>query len=136
MGDFNLDLLNSDLHSITNDFVNVLFSHALSPLISRPTRITSHSVTLIENIFTDISACCNNGLIIIDLSDHLPIFSLCYFDAHSSSIKSQESVTICNFSHQNINAFNNLLCETDWNSLTSNERCIMMSSRKSILSKT
>ena len=23
MGDFNLDLLNSDLHSITNDFVNV-----------------------------------------------------------------------------------------------------------------
>ena len=57
--DFNLDLLNCDLHSITNDFVHVLFSHALFPLISRPTRITSQSATLIDNIFTDdIPACC------------------------------------------------------------------------------
>ena len=45
----------------------------------------------------------------------------CYSDAHSSSIKSQESVTIRNFSRQNVNAFNNLLCETDWNSLTSKD---------------
>ena len=106
MGDFNLDLFNSDLHSTTNDFVNV--GHALFQLI--------------DNIFTNnISASCNNGLIINDLSDHLPIFSLGYSDARSSSIQPQESVTICNFSRQNINAFNNLLCETDWNSLTSKD---------------
>ena len=37
------------------------------------------------------------------------------------SIKSQESITIRNFSRQNINAFNNLLCGTDWNSLTSKD---------------
>ena len=73
MGNFNLDLLNSDLQSITNDFVNVLFF--LFPLISRPIRITSHSASLIDNIFTNnISSRCNNGLIINDLSDHLPIF--------------------------------------------------------------
>ena len=37
---------------------------------------------------------------------------------HSSTIKPKESVAICNFSSQNINnAFNNLLCEFDWNSL-------------------
>ena len=114
MSDFNLDLLNSDLYSVTNDFVNMLFSHALFPLILRPPRITSHSVTLNYNIFSnDISACCNNGLIINDLSKHLPIFSRCYSDAHSSSIKSRESVAIRNFSRQNINAFNNLLCETE-----------------------
>ena len=89
------------------------FSHWFS-------RITSHSATLIDNICT-ISASCNNGLIIDDLSDHLPIFSLCYSDDHSSFIKSQESVTIRNFSRQNINAFNNPLCETDWNSLTSKD---------------
>ena len=37
---------------------------------------------------------------------------------HSSTIKPKESVAICNFSSQNVNnAFNNLLCEFDWNSL-------------------
>ena len=80
-GDFNLNLLDSDLHSVTNDFINVLFSHALFPLIVRPTRITctSHTVTLTDNIFTNnISVCCKNGLIINDLSDHLPIMSLCF----------------------------------------------------------
>ena len=43
MGDFNLDLLNTDLHSATNEFINALFSHFLYPLISRPTRLTSSS---------------------------------------------------------------------------------------------
>ena len=81
MGDFNLDLLNADLHSGTNEFINALFSHFLYPLISRPTQLTSYSATLIDNIFTNnISALCDNGLIINDLSDHLPIFTLCYTD--------------------------------------------------------
>ena len=118
MGDFNLDLLNTDLHSATNEFINALFSHFLYPLISRPTRLTSYSATLIDNIFTNnISASGDNGLIINDLSDHLPIFTLCYTDAHSSTIKAKESVAIRNFSSQNINAFNKLFCEFIWNSL-------------------
>ena len=106
------------MHSATNEFINVFFFHFLYPLISRPTRLTSYSATLIDNIFTNnISASCDNGPIINDLSDHLPIFTLCYTDAHSSTIKSKESVAIRNFSSQNINAFNNLLCEFVWNSL-------------------
>ena len=109
MGDFNLDLLNTDLHSATNEFINALFSRFLYPLISRPTRLTSYSATLLDNIFTNnISALCDNGLI-NDLSDHLPVFTLCYTDAHSSTIKPKESVAIRNFSSQNINAFNHLL---------------------------
>ena len=71
MGDFNLDLLNTDLHSATNEFINALFSHFLYPLISRPTRLTSYSATLIDNIFTNnIFASCDNGRIINDQSDH------------------------------------------------------------------
>ena len=90
-----LGLLNTDLHSATNEFINALFSHFLYPLISRPTRLTSYSATLIDNIFTNnISTSCDNGLIINNLSDHVPIFTLCYSDAHSSTIKSKESVAI------------------------------------------
>ena len=91
MGDFNLDLLNTDSHSVTNEFINTSFSHMLYPLISKPTRITSYSTTLIDKIFTNnISARLkwSNGLIINDLSDHLPIFTLSYTEAfHYSSIK-------------------------------------------------
>ena len=53
MGDFNLDLLNTDSHSVTNEFINTSFSHMLYPLISKPTRITSYSTTLIDKIFTN-----------------------------------------------------------------------------------
>ena len=70
-----------------------------------------------SHVINNISTPCDNGLIINDLPDHLPIFTLCYTDAHSSTIKPKESVAIRNFSSQNINAFNNLLCEFDWNSL-------------------
>ena len=66
MGDFNLDLLNTDSHSVTNEFINTLFSHTLYPLISKPTGTTSHSTTLIDKIFTNnISTLSDNGLIIM-----------------------------------------------------------------------
>ena len=91
----------------------------LYPLISKPTGITSHSATLIDKIFTNnISASSDNGIIINDLSDHLPIFTLSYNEAYSSLNTFKESVGIRNFSSQNVNSFHNLLCEFDWNSLT------------------
>ena len=73
---------------------------------------------MIDNILNNnISASSDNGLIIDDLSDQLPIFTLSYTVAYSSSNKSKESVGIRNFSSQNINSFTNILCEFDWNSL-------------------
>ena len=47
------------------------------PLITRPTRITEHKASLIDNIFTnDPLSQSVSGLFISDISDHLPIFSL------------------------------------------------------------
>ena len=46
------------------------------PVILKPTRITQHTATLIDNIFTDdIEALesSSNGIIFSDISDHLPI---------------------------------------------------------------
>ena len=53
MGDFNIDLLKYQQHSNTNDFLNTMFSHSFLPVINRPTRITSHTATSIDNIFTN-----------------------------------------------------------------------------------
>jgi len=52
VGDFNIDLLKSKNLAHTNEFVSLLYSHFLLPLIYRPNRITSDSLTLIDNIYT------------------------------------------------------------------------------------
>ncbi|XP_031571341.1 uncharacterized protein LOC116305543 [Actinia tenebrosa] len=51
MGDFNIDLLKyQQQYNNTNDFLDTMFSHAFLPIINRPTRITSHTATSIDNI--------------------------------------------------------------------------------------
>lgn len=42
MGDFNLDLLRHEQRSLTGEFVELMFSHLLYPLITKPTRHFSH----------------------------------------------------------------------------------------------
>ena len=46
MGDFNLNLLNYESHSYTNDFTNFMVFHYLIQHILQPTRVT-------DNIFTN-----------------------------------------------------------------------------------
>ena len=51
MGDFNINLQNCDSHAITGEFINLLSSYFFHPHTLQPTCITSHSATLIDNIF-------------------------------------------------------------------------------------
>lgn len=74
-GDLNIDLLNPNMHKMTDDFINTMYSRSLCPKITRPSRITPHSATLIHSIFTnDIGNNTVSGLLINDISDHLPVF--------------------------------------------------------------
>ena len=50
-GDFNYDLLNYESHFATSSFYEMLSSHTYRPLILQPSRVTSKSKTLIDNIF-------------------------------------------------------------------------------------
>ena len=50
MGDYNLNLMNHQSHSVTGEFLDALYSNMFFPLVMRPTRITCHSATLIDNI--------------------------------------------------------------------------------------
>lgn len=74
-GDFNLDLLKCKQHKLTHDFLSMLFSNYMTPLITLPTRITEHSQTLIDNFFVknDDRYVYKSGVVINDISDHLPI---------------------------------------------------------------
>ena len=53
MGDMNINLLKYDTHSKTNDYLNNLFSHGFLPLITKPTRVTPVTASLIDHIYTN-----------------------------------------------------------------------------------
>ena len=58
--------------SIINQFITNVYTHAMYLSIPLLTRIKSHSVTLIDNIFTN-SPSALAGVLVYDLSDYLPI---------------------------------------------------------------
>ena len=75
LGDFNFDLLKFESHPGTNDFLSTLVSSYFQPQILRPTRITDHSATPIDNIFfNSLEHFTISGNLIYDLTDHLPNF--------------------------------------------------------------
>ena len=81
MGDYKINLLNVDTHQLTSDFNDTLFSNGFVPMITRPTRVTSNSATLIDNIFTNQVNNNNinhvmSGILLTDISDHYPIFHI------------------------------------------------------------
>ena len=51
---FNVNPLNYNEHNQANEFLDSHASNSFIPLILQPTRITSHSNTLIDNIFSNV----------------------------------------------------------------------------------
>ena len=54
LGHFNVNLLNYNEHNQANEFLDSLAFNSFIPLILKPTRITSRSNTLIDNIFSNV----------------------------------------------------------------------------------
>ena len=68
LGDFNIDLLKRDSNKSVSDFLDIIYSTNLLPNITSPTRLTSRSQILINNIFS--SDDCIVGNLISPISDH------------------------------------------------------------------
>ena len=70
--DHNLDLLKSHLNHPTNDFIELNLDREMIPCITKPTRITNKSATLIDNIMISRSLQRNYVSLIVtdDISDH------------------------------------------------------------------
>ena len=79
LGDWNINLLSVDKHGPSQDFINVMYSYNLFPIITKPTRVTNKSATIIDNIFTNNIFQSNKvltGILHTDISDHYPIFHI------------------------------------------------------------
>ena len=67
--------MNYNEHNHTNKFLDSIASNSFIPLILQPTRITSHSNTLMDNIFSNvIGPDILSGNLTATISDHLPQF--------------------------------------------------------------
>ena len=79
IGDFNINCLKYHENAKTKHFYDNTFEKATIPIINRPTRISEHSASLIDNILT--TGIFNNSLkkdiIKLDLSNHFQmLFSI------------------------------------------------------------
>lgn len=116
LGDFNLNLMNLDCHQPTSEFLDLTYSNMFYPLITRPTRITSNTATLIDNIFTNnLNNVMLNGLLFTDISDHLPVFSI-FRDQCNDSNKITD-IIYRDKSESNVLKFQNELRNFSWSNL-------------------
>lgn len=74
--DQNFDLLKVNAHKNTSDLLDSAFANGLIPTITKPTRITHTSATLIDNIYVKHNKQhkVNSAILVSDMSDHLPVF--------------------------------------------------------------
>ena len=116
-GDFNIDLLKCESHIETNSFFNRLLTYSFFPTISKPTRITPDSATLIDNIYTnayDIADGIFTGNLYTDISDHLPVFLV---DCNAPRKKFFRKVTKRFFTTKAEENFKSDLVMVDWSNI-------------------
>ena len=94
-GDFNINFLQHESQDSVRHFLDLMYDIGLYPLITKPTRITRTTTTLIDNIFTtDIEQHYACGLLINDISDHLPIFAMCKNNIKNKDNQNKQDVYV------------------------------------------
>ena len=115
--DHNLDLLHSDIHTPTHKFLNVLLDMQLFPTITRPSRITHKSATLIDNIFISekFQRDYDSTLLVTDTSLHLPI--MCLLKQTKIIDKNPLIFESRSLTADKLNTVKNKLYSVDWHGL-------------------
>ena len=121
MGDFNIDLLKYEKDHNTADFLDQMYSASVAPPITSPTRITSHSRTLIDNIFSmDISENAISGNIVMSISDHLAQFLFLPIDQFKTN--NNKNIYQRNFKSFNQQIFLQDIENLNWNNVLELEK--------------
>ena len=120
LGDFNINLLNTDSHKGSLEFAELMYGNGLVPLIQKPTRITEYSATLIDNIFTNVcEEGLESGIIVTDISDHLPVFACC---PSQDEKRNKPLYKYCqNVTDEGLVTMNQYLLSCDWTQVLNSE---------------
>ena len=119
MGDFNIDLFKSESCDYTSRFIEQFFTSSFFPLITKATRITDSTETLIDNIFTNNLENLTdsiNGIVFSDISDHLPIVHVFKTNIFVKNRNANEDTVTYKreYNENNISAFKNAIKNLSW----------------------
>ena len=114
-GDLNVDLLKYERHQSTTAFLDTLCSYNVFPLITKPTRVTRETATLIDHVLTnnfDINSKHVQGILCTCISEHYAVFHI----AGNAGITSADDTPVLerNFSQNNMTKFANEMENLDW----------------------
>ena len=76
-GDFNVELIKSEISNDTNKLLYLVYSVGQYPLNTMPTRIVDKNLTSIDNIFTNVlDYDIKSNILIDDISEHLQVLCM------------------------------------------------------------
>ena len=115
-GDFNVNLLNYANDNKSKNLADLFFSNSMYPLITKPTRFpnslnNSSLPTLLDHIWTNIPSVHQSGIFWVDITDHLPTFSI--FNVSSPELESK-IIKFRDYSIMNKQAFIANMYSVDW----------------------
>ena len=120
LGDFNIDLLKFSIHGDTANYLDSILNYSLLPLITLPTRIIHNSATLIDNIITTSQDDrYDTGIIISDISDHLPVYYIKHCEPYFMPQTNMKSRII---NEKTIPIFRELLDSHSWQDVLTDNR--------------
>ena len=115
MGDINLDLLKWDSSTIVSDLVAICHSKLFINTITKPTRATLTTATLIDHIWSnDAIHNVRNGIVFTKVSDHFPVFAFYRCEKKGDGNDGRTTIKRRNFSEENISHFEACLREVCW----------------------
>ena len=114
-GDFNLDCLKYGSNNSVTEYVDLLFSHGMLQVVTKPTRCTVTSATLIDHVISNVNSRKFETIILTSLlSDHFPLFHFLNF---RKAIVHPKTVTSRDNTEDSINRFNDSLSAMSWNNV-------------------
>ena len=121
--DQNMDLLKIDTHKHTQELLELTLEYDMLPSITKPTRISHTSATLIDNIYISQNLQKNfeSNILTEDISDHLP----CLLIAKKVQSASKEPIeyTCRKLDEKNIKLIQEKLDSINWDSVLTGETC-------------
>ena len=127
MGDLNIDLFKTEEHRHTSDFLDIMYSHSLFPLITKPTRVTGNSATLIDHIFTnnfETNVTHTQGILCTSISDHYAVFHIAgnmHGGQSSSDSENDTPVMKRNMCQRNMQKFIDKVNMVNWEHVTDSD---------------
>ena len=119
--DHNLDFLKSGWHMDTRNFIELNLESNLLPCITRPTRITKSTATLIDNVLIskNLQGKQDSKILITDISDHLP--SIVTINGNFLEKKQKIEIISRKITDKTVQAIMDVLACHDWESDLCNE---------------